>query len=324
MAYSERARQFAADEMQRRRNAAGEQTERRRAEAYQKVPALLDLDREISDLGVSALRMMLKEGHSTDDYLAPRIRELKEKRERLLTAAGLPADSLDEVHLCPVCFDRGYLQDGSLCGCYKKLLQDFSLNEIRTVSPLTLCSFDSFSLDYYPTVKNEEFGLSARENMTDTLRRCRDFAARFPDCPKSLLLLGDAGLGKTHLALSIANEVLARGYDVVYASAPSVLKQVEREQFEEGRDTTTLDSLKRCELLVLDDLGAEYINSFIVSVLYDLINTRMVANRPTIYTTNITNEDQISIRYTEKVASRLLGSCTVLPFFGDDIRMLKG
>ena len=68
-----------------------------------------------------------------------------------------------------------------------------------------------------------------------------------------------------------------------------------------------------CDLLILDDLGTEYITPLTISVLYELINTRMLTERPTIYTTNITDQSVFAARYTEKVASRILGSCRFSP-----------
>ena len=78
------------------------------------------------------------------------------------------------------------------------------------------------------------------------------------------------------------------------------------------------------DLLILDDLGTEYITPLTISVLYELINTRMLTERPTIYTTNITDQSVFAARYTEKVASRMLGGCKMFMFMGDDQRMKQG
>ena len=55
--------------------------------------------------------------------------------------------------------------------------------------------------------------------------------------------------------------------------------------------------------------------------MYELINTRMLTHRPTIYTTNITDQSVFVARYTEKVASRMLGGCKMFKFFGTDQRL---
>ena len=78
--------------------------------------------------------------------------------------------------------------------------------------------------------------------------------------------------------------------------------------------------MQEADLLVLDDLGTEFVTNYTVSALYELVNTRMLRRLPTIYTTNIQKEDVLRARYTEKTASRLLGSCEVLDFYGTDQR----
>ena len=82
--------------------------------------------------------------------------------------------------------------------------------------------------------------------------------------------------------------------------------------------------LERPDLLILDDLGTEYISQLTISVLYELINTRMLCHRPTIYTSNIVDSSIFEARYTEKVASRILGSCQIFKFFGTDQRLKRG
>ena len=78
--------------------------------------------------------------------------------------------------------------------------------------------------------------------------------------------------------------------------------------------------LSGADLLILDDLGTEYITPLTISVLYELINTD-ADHRPTIYTTNITDQSVFVARYTEKVASRMLGGCKMFKFFGTDQRL---
>ncbi len=322
MSYSDSARRFASEELERRRQRAELMTERRRGEAFEMLPRLREIEDEIRDLGISAMRATASGEQNVLESAGSRISELKDRRHALLRGAGLPEDSLDDYHFCRECRDSGRLPDGGDCSCFCKLLSEYAVKELNSVSPLKLCSFDSFSLEWYSKDKDPEYGISPYKAMENNLKACREFARDFPSCASGLLMIGDAGLGKTHLALSIADEVLKKGHEVIYCSAPSVFKTIEKEQFD-GRDTSTADNLKSCELLVLDDLGAEFINSFLVSAIYDIVNSRLVSGLKTIYTTNLTDVDKIAIRYSEKVSSRLIGSCRVLPFFGDDIRIAK-
>lgn len=325
MAYNDKARRYAADMLEHRRHAAAMETDRRRAKILSQIPELRELELAIAATGLSLVRNSLV--NEQDENLAAsvqiQIEVLRSKERHILQEHNLAPDYLDPIHHCSMCKDSGITDDGTTCDCASQLLREYTMREVNRVSPLALCDFGTFSLDYYDTAVDDEYGMSPRENMRQNLNVCVKFANDFPKQDENLLMLGDAGLGKTHLALSVANAVLSRGHNVVYCSAANIFKQMEIEHFENGRDTTTLVSLKRCDLLVLDDLGAEFISPFASALLYDIVNTRILQHRPTIYTSNITKEEVLTMRYGEKVMSRLVGCSTVLPFFGEDIRIQK-
>lgn len=324
MAYNDKAKQYAADALENRRLLSSLETDKRRIDIFDKIPELRDIETQITATGLSSIRIMLSGEHGgVADSMNAQIDELRKRQQTLLVENGYEEDYLSPVHCCDKCGDTGLSDSGETCVCTVQLLREHTMGEIKRVSPLALCDFGTFSLDYYPTAYDEEYGTSSRETMRENLSECVKFAKGFPKHKNNLLMLGDAGLGKTHLALSIANAVLKRGYDVVYCSAANIFKQIEIEHFEGRRSTATLDSLKRCDLLVLDDLGAEFISPFANSILYDIVNTRILRQKLTVYTTNITKDDVLAIRYGEKIMSRLVGCSTVLPFFGEDIRIQK-
>ena len=175
---------------------------------------------------------------------------------------------------------------------------------------------NKYTESFYP-----EYGMSPRENMEYVLERCHSFVNSFPN-RKNILMMGSAGLGKTHLALSIADSLLNKKYDVIYCSCSNIFGKIDEERSDFSRHSDTLERLRTCSLLVLDDLGSEYINNSVRSLLYDIINTRMSSGLSTIVTTNLTEEKQIMSIYGEKISSRLIGNYEILPFFGDDIRKI--
>ena len=123
------------------------------------------------------------------------------------------------------------------------------------------------------------------------------------------------------VALAIADAVLEGGHDVLYTSAAALAAQLGKEHFDYTNNEEWLAACQEADLLILDDLGTEYITPLTISVLYELINTRMLTHRPTIYTTNIIDQNIFVARYTEKVASRMLGGCKMFKFFGEDQRL---
>ena len=77
-----------------------------------------------------------------------------------------------------------------------------------------------------------------------------------------------------------------------------------------------------CDLLILDDVGTEFSSSFYTSALYNIINGRLLAEKPTIISTNL-NQKELIERYGEQIASRITGLFTPLVCCGKDIRQQK-
>lgn len=214
--------------------------------------------------------------------------------------------------------------NGRPCSCVAEAARTLRREEINAASPLALCSFDTFELDRYPAEPEPELGGTRGTTMGKVLAYCQRYANSFTPESRGLMFIGSAGLGKTHMALAIADTVLNRGFDVLYTSSAALAAQLGREHFDRAAEDPWLDACKEADLLILDDLGTEYISQLTISVLYELINTRMLCHRPTIYTSNIVDSSIFEARYTEKVASRILGSCQIFKFFGTDQRLKRG
>ena len=80
------------------------------------------------------------------------------------------------------------------------------------------------------------------------------------------------------------------------------------------------EELLEVELLLIDDLGTEFFTSFTASRLFALLNTRLLAGRSTVLSTNLSLKD-LAERYTDRVASRLMGNFTALKCYGEDVRL---
>ena len=235
-------------------------------------------------------------------------------------AAGYRRGDFEPSFTCPECRDTGIV-NGKTCTCVEEVARTLRREEINQASPLGLCKFSTFDVNRYPAAVESELGRPTRDYMAQLLEFCRKYAEKFSSQSRNLLFMGTAGLGKTHLALAIADAVLDGGHDVLYTSSAALMTRLGREQFDRDADEEWLTACKEADLLILDDLGTEFLSAVTISALYELINTRMLTHRPTIYTTNITDQQVFITRYTEKVASRMLGNCKMFKFFGTDQRL---
>ena len=136
-------------------------------------------------------------------------------------------------------------------------------------------------------------------------------------------MYGETGLGKTHLSLAIAAEAINKGFNVIYGSAHYFFSMIERERF--GRSTesdgTTESKLLECDLLIIDDLGSEFITQFTVAELYCIINDRMLRGLPTIISSNL-DPEELEKHYNNRISSRIIGTYKKIFFTGNDIRLV--
>jgi len=235
----------------------------------------------------------------------------------ILEEMGLPGDYLEVPYTCKSCGDTGYVS-GKKCACLRELIAKYNAEAFNEASHVTLTSFESFSLRYYPT----EPAPSPRQTMSAILDFCKAYAGSFTPHSPSVLMIGETGLGKTHLSLAIAGKVMEKGLPVAYASAPDLFRKLQNEYYGRGGGEDTLQTLLDAALLIIDDLGAEIENQFNVSALYNIVNTRLNAGRPVLISTNLPPKE-LERRYTDRVASRLLTMYKCLRFSGRDVRQIK-
>lgn len=137
-------------------------------------------------------------------------------------------------------------------------------------------------------------------------------------------LQGGHRIGKTHLSLAIAAKAIEKGFGVVYGSAQSFAVALEKERFDRDipEDGGTNAQLIDCDLLILDDLGTEFPSAYVNAALYNIVNARMLADKPTIISTNLSLKE-LEDRYSERFASRITGYYGKLEFLGRDVRVQK-
>lgn len=277
----------------------------------EKYPDIAEIDKELSLVSSRIVSAMRSENCEDEiNRIKERNLALQETRRQKLLSYGVPEDYDTPVFSCPVCSDTGY--DGkTFCSCIIKMCAVDAYLSSGLGKALLDQTFENFSLKYY--------GGKSREEMSGVLDTCLDFAQSF-GTGANLLLTGGTGLGKTHLSSAIAQKVIDKGYTVVYESAQTVFDAFESVRFGRGNDNT--DKYITCDLLIIDDLGTEFSTQYTASVLYQLVNQRLINGKSLILSTNLGGKELLK-RYGDRIYSRLLGSFDTCVFSGNDVRLIK-
>lgn len=319
MAYSKETYKKAEQELAQRRSRALAEREEHHRIAVETAPEILEAEEKMSRAGLATIKAIGMGAADAKEYIQKLSEinlEAQAQRRLLLKSNGFPEDWLDVHYTCKKCEDKGFV-GGIMCGCFKELLKSIEYEKLCSKLPVGNCRFDNFRLDFYP----DGAGTSPKKRMESVLNYCKEYAADFSRHSPSLLFYGKTGLGKTHLSLAIAGKAVEEGYGVIYSSAQNLFNKLEKDKFGKA-DTNTEETILDCDLLIIDDLGAEFTTQFTVSALYNIVNSRELEGKPTIISTNLMPE-QLTKAYGERIASRILSNYVMLYFDGSDIRQIK-
>ena len=325
MAFDKLIYDKALNEIQNRRISAETRLNMHIEEVERKIPEILEITQTLSQSSIELSKLIIqKKDDFRQSFEKIRNQNLQgqEMIKKLLVKNGYPENYLEPFYTCPVCCDKGFI-NSERCSCLNKLLTYFAVEKLNSEANMPECDFEHFSLEYYRNAADAAC-TDCYKKMEDNLKFCKDYAENFSLKSPSLFLLGKTGIGKTHISLSIAKEVSAKGFTVAYGSLLNYLRIIEKEHF--GRasnsETDTLQVLISTDLLVLDDLGSEFQTSFYESTLYNILNSRLNLGLPTIISSNLTH-DELQKNYNDRIISRLFSVYTMLMFVGQDIRQIK-
>lgn len=307
--------------------------EDRKKELYLKYPKFADIDKEINLLSIKKINFILSSNSTEIVNIDTKINALKEEKNQLFNKYNISDNFFKPIYECHICEDTGYINKNNktlMCSCLKQKLFDLQYNKCN-IGNLDSENFSTFSLDYYSNEVNaEKYGIpiSPRENV----KRIKDLSINFInnfDNPKqkNLLFTGDTGLGKTFLCNCIAYELLQKGKTVLYQTAPVMIDSIINYRFSKNPSSSNIiDHILNVDLLIIDDLGTETLNTMKLTELFTIINSRILNQNnkitKTIISTNLSLRDLFSI-YNERIGSRFVGHYDIFKFVGDDIRFKK-
>lgn len=318
--YSFEVKEKVKEQFEQKRKAAQDDADKRKAEVYVRVKGIEEIDKALAKTGLKVYSEAINKGSCVP--LEERIAVLREEnlelqrvRAELMEAAGYSADYTKPRYECDKCKDTGYV-DLFPCECLITAFRRESYLSSGLGALLSDQNFDNFDISLYPE--------SSRDVMQYNYNNIKLYAETFDsDTPnKNLLFCGGTGLGKTHLSTSVARTLIDRGFSVVYDTSINIMSVFERERFAKPGTEIVSERYFDCDLLIIDDLGSEVPNSFAHATLYNIINTRLNANKATLISTNL-SEQKLRTVYDERIVSRLFGTYRVFMFRGDDIRLSK-
>ncbi|NLP35252.1 MAG: ATP-binding protein [Clostridiales bacterium] len=301
--------------------------DKRREEAFTAIPELKALEEEMISLAAQSGRRALFGDDTCLAEFKERTHELKSKQAELLSLHGYPTNYLELHYQCKKCKDTGFIENEK-CNCFKQAIADLIYDTSNLRQTLMHENFKNFSFQYYSDdYIDETTGLSPLSNIQKIVAICKSFIRHFNDKHDNLLFMGNTGVGKTFLANCIAKELLDRGNTVIYLTAFRLFDILEKHKFRKNEENTRsatnqFEYILDCDLLIIDDLGTELNNAFISSQLYLIINERLLKQKSTLISTNLSLEN-LNSNYSERVYSRIISSYTICRIFGEDIRLHK-
>ena len=298
-------------------------TQERLDKVYTKVPQLKSINDQIASLSVEAARKKLADDSSGCELLKAKIEELKEEKIALLESNGFDESSFEPVYTCKDCKDTGYV-NGEKCHCFKQEVINVVYSQSNIKNILARENFNHFTYEYYSDEEiNPTTGLSSLDTAKRAVEECLHFIKDFDNKPKNLFFYGNTGVGKTFLSNCVAKELLERGNSVIYFTAFQLFDILSKGVFDRDADAIAAhQNIFDCDLLIIDDLGTEFANSFTTSQLFLCVNERLLRQKSTIISTNL-NLNQMVDMYSERTWSRISSNYTLIKLFGDDIRIQK-
>ncbi len=321
MAYDPQVIKRAKERLAERRNHAAGEAALLHDRVCKQFPRAREIEKELTAAVPEVTRIILQGG---DPVAVEKVKQqnmaLQAELSSLLRHAGYDRENFEPRYTCTQCGDTGYV-NGEPCECFRQLLKEEACARLSGLSALKLTRFEELDLSYYDAANDPKLGTSVRRRMTDIIAYCRAYADGFSPEAESLLLQGATGTGKTHLSLAVARTVAEKGFGVIYGSLQPLLRKMENEHFGKSEGDSE-EQLLGCDLLILDDLGMEFDSPFYRSCIYNLLNARLLEQRPTIISTNL-GFVALQERYGDQIVSRITGGYTPLICVGKDIRQMR-
>lgn len=208
------------------------------------------------------------------------------------------SESLKNKYKCTKCKDRMFieLEDGSFgsCECRNIRIAEYKLKASGVSEEFRKKRFENF---------NYENSIESMEAYIKAKNYSKNFNSIKSSNNNSIMLLGQVGSGKTHLAMAISNIMLDNSIGVIYMPYRSVITKIKQSVTDEENYQKEVNIYKNAEVLLIDDLFKGRITEADINIIYEIVDYRYFKNLPMIITTEKNIEDLVEI--DEAIGSRL-------------------
>lgn len=290
----------------------------KREEIFRRLPELEELEEKVRAFSLSVAGEMQQGNREGLLQLKEEIGKLHKEKKALLEGAGYKIQDLEEEeHFCPLCQDTGYV-DGKKCQCFLKLQGELLYRQSRMGAVLERENFSKFQLERFDNI--EKLGQCGNKTLREYIKEIRDYLTNYceeyPKNNRSILFTGSTGTGKTYFLHSIAKALLDRGVSVLYFTATGLFEYFSKRMREED----TEDYIEEVDVILIDDLGTEFSNSFTTSRFFALLNQRILDRKTMLISTNL-NFKELREMYSDRVVSRFMSDYEIIPLYGKDQRL---
>jgi len=227
----------------------------------------------------------------------------------------MPCSQCDDTGWKPV--EENGIRRVARCDCWLQQVGHHRLADANIPKRYLHCTLENFA--------------AYNETLEKAVAQAKRFADAFPVVTRGMLLEGQPGVGKTHLAVAVLKQVIERsGARGLFYDTRDLLRVI-RSTYDPSIRTTELEILRpvmTADLLVLDDLGAEKTSEWVDETMNLIVNTRYNERRLTIFTSNYldipddTDPNTLLFRIGFRMRSRLHEMCEFLVLDGADYREL--
>ncbi len=308
-------------ELDSRRNRAEAIAEGNKKKIYESHPALQTLEEKRQDILLSQLLEILKNPGAKAEITRAaeqKTAEVNEEILRLVEKEDIDLGSMRPVYECPACGDTGYVQENGrpvFCECLlRRLFREMYEGE------------DVDALEGAPDTFNEKLfdeKSGAKKRIVGIRRFMNEYAEKFPENEKKMLVLvGNAGLGKSFMLGYLAKKLYEKTHSLLYIRSYKLFGNFHLHRLGE---MSLIEPLFDVKVLMIDDLGTEPMTQNVTrEYLFDLLEYRAKHGLFTMIAANM-DENLLKERYSERISSRLFAArqSNVIGFIGEDLRLSR-